>query len=171
MPADPGPPDAAPVDGVGPGQAPFGRERPVEVGESWLRRAVRRQPADVVASSEPHACAGRTHSRLADGRLLCWRPSEPTGLPLAIDAELAGQAVPRALAGRAETGDPAVFWPLWTRAEVRAKLHGIPIAAWLRMVDWPADADVGAPLEVVTVVRAGVVVSYGVRAPVDPPVT
>lgn len=139
--------------------------------EPWLPRAVRRAPAHVVASGAPHSCAERTHSRLADGRLLCWRPVRPAGLVLAIDAEVDGQAVPRALARRATTDDPAVFWPLWTRAEVRAKLHGIPIAAWLAMVDWPADADLEADLEVVTRVRAGVVVSYGVRPALEPPVT
>lgn len=171
MTTDPATPDAAPVDGVGAGLTPVDRASPVEPGTSWLRGAVRRAPAHVVASGAPHSCAERTHSRLADGRLLCWRPVRPTGLVLAIDAELDGQAVPRALARRATTDDPAVFWPLWTRAEVRAKLHGIPIAAWLRMVDWPADADLGAALEVVTGVRAGVVVSYGVRAPIGPPVT
>ncbi|MEP7332344.1 MAG: hypothetical protein ABI692_09675, partial [Terracoccus sp.] len=143
----------------------------VESVESWLRRSVRQQPAEVVPPGQLHTCVERTHSRLADGRLLCWRPSRLTGLRVAIDAERAGQAVPRALARRAATDDPDVFWPLWTRAEVRAKLHSIPIAAWLRLVDWTADGSLEVPLEVVTVVSAGVVLSYGVREPLGAPFT
>lgn len=89
---------------------------------------------------------------------------------LAIDAELERQPVPRALARRAGVTDPAVFWPLWTRAETRAKLHGIPILRWLRCVDWVADADLETASEVeravsvTTMVRDGVVVSYGALA-------
>lgn len=130
----------------------------------WLQQAVRQQPAVFTASGEPHACTERTHSRLADGRLLCWRPSGPAGHIQAIDAEIVGQPVPLALARRAATEDPNVFWPLWTRAEVRAKLHGIPIVHWIRKVDWLADGDLVAPIDIVTVVGAGVVVSYGVAA-------
>ena len=151
---------------------PPGRDNGGEANEplaAWLAGAVQQYPARFAPAKGRHRCCERTHSRLADGRLLCWRPPAPptpTGLVRAIDAELAGQTVPRALARRATTDDPDVFWPLWTRAEVRAKLHGIPIAAWLKRVDWAADDDLGpvaGVVTVITVVADGAVVSYGVR--------
>lgn len=161
MPADCATPDAGPPDGadawwLGGGEGASGS--PAE----WLEQAVQKEPAGFTTPGEPHMCTEHTHSRLADGRLLCWRPSGTGGLHLAIDAELVGQPVPRALARRAATDDPLEFWPLWTRAEVRAKLHGIPIIRWLGSVDWQADGDLGSPLDVVTVVGASVVLSYGV---------
>lgn len=164
MPPDPGTQDGEPDVRAPTLRLHRGGDR-AEPLARWLPRAVRRHPAGVVTTGEPHPCAERTHSRLADGRLLCWRPSGAAGLFLAIDAELAGQPVPRALARAAATDDPIVFWSLWTRAEVRAKLHRIPIAVWLRRTDWAADADPRASLDVVTVRSEGVVVSYGVRWP------
>ncbi|MEO7000116.1 MAG: hypothetical protein ABI112_18725 [Terracoccus sp.] len=161
MPVDRATPDAGPAEGPDAGRSDR-RDGVTGLLAEWLTRAVRQQPAVFAAPGEPHACSERTHSRLADGRLLCWRPSGPAGLVRAIDAEIVGQPVPRALARRAATDDPNVFWPLWTRAEVRAKLNGIPVVRWLRLVNWPADDDLGDPLDIVTVVGAGVVLSYGV---------
>lgn len=109
-----------------------------------LRDAVLAGPARVVA--EPHACREGTHTRLGDGRRLCWVPTElAPGTRYAVDAELADQPVPRAL-GRGLT--PERFWWLWTRAEARAKLADVPIAVWLRTVDWRADGDVDADEDV-----------------------
>ena len=131
----------------------------------WLRGAVQQYPAVFAPPGGRHTCSERTHSRLADGRLLCWRLPARAGLVRAIDAELARQRVPPALARRAATDDPDVFWLLWTRAEVRAKLHGIPIVVWLGRVDWAADDELEASLAVVTVIADGVVLTYGVREP------
>jgi len=72
-------------------------------------------------------------SYLADGRTVTWEP--PPGVPgrPAVDAELAAQPVPPALAARfpAEAADPGTFWRCWTRAETLAKLAGVPILLWL----------------------------------------
>ncbi|MDN5766692.1 MAG: hypothetical protein L0H96_06525 [Humibacillus sp.] len=164
MPADRATSDAGPTEGAD-ARRPGGGQGVTGSPAEWLEQAASAQPADFTTPGAPHACTQRTHSRLADGRLLCWRPSGSTGLHLAIDAEITGQPVPRALARRAATDDPLEFWPLWTRAEVRAKLHGIPIIHWLGLVDWSADGDLDAPLDIVTVVGASVVLSYGVREP------
>lgn len=144
-----------------------------------LQDAVLAGPARVVP--DPHGCRGGTHTRLADGRRLCWAP---TGLApgdrYAVDAELADQPVPRAL-GRGLT--PERFWWLWTRAEARAKLADVPIAMWLRTVDWRADADAGTDADVgsdgddpagagvslCTTVTSGLVVTYAVAAPLTGP--
>lgn len=146
--------------GLAPGAKPSAR---------WLRLLAQRQPAELVPEGARHACQQRVHSRLADGRLLCWQPTGSPGLSFAIDAELERQPVPPALAHRCAIGDPEVFWPLWTRAETRAKLHGIPILVWLRTHAWLTESADGRTIEtgpVVTTVRDGVVVSYGALATV-----
>lgn len=133
----------------------------------WLRLLAQRQPAELVPADARHACLQRVHSRLADGRLLCWQPTGSPGLSFAIDAEIEQQPVPPALAHRCAVGDPAVFWPLWTRAETRAKLNGIPILVWLRTHAWLTESDddrTNQIAPVVTTVRDGVVVSYGAIA-------
>lgn len=133
-------------------------------GASSLRLLAQRQPADLLPADARHACQQRVHSHLADGRLLCWQPTGSPRLSFAIDAELEQQPVPPALAHRCGIGDPEVFWPLWTRAETRAKLHGIPILVWLRTHAWLTESDDDRTSQtgaVVTTVRDGVVVSYG----------
>lgn len=73
------------------------------------------------------------HSYAANGVRVCWRPPLPGRY--AVDAELAGQPVPDALAARwASEGHPdgAGFWEAWTATEVAAKLTGTSILTWLR---------------------------------------
>lgn len=130
----------------------------------WLGLLAARHPARIVANRATHHCKPGIHSRLADGRMLCWQPPTPPGQHLAIDAELEQQPVPPALAKRYATSDPRLFWPLWTRAETRAKLHDIPIVVWLRAHDLWSEEDHDPVAEVVTTVRSGVVVSYGASA-------
>lgn len=87
-------------------------------------------------------CRG-VHSYAADGRRACWQGEGEA----AIDAELAAQPVPPALAARfPRHASPAVFWPAWTRAEALAKLAGVPILLWLRQHGLDADAPVGVRL-------------------------
>lgn len=77
----------------------------------------------------PHHCATGTHSRTADGRVLCWRP-QAFGLERdrwAVDAELVDQPVPPTLARRWGSGDPARVWPHWCVLEVVAKLTDVPV--------------------------------------------
>jgi hypothetical protein len=71
-------------------------------------------------------------SYLADGRVVRLRPAPGASGRWAVDAELATQAVPPALARRTGIADPARFWPLWTRAEVACKLLDVSILVWLR---------------------------------------
>jgi hypothetical protein len=63
--------------------------------------------------------------------MLLHEPAGLRGLQFAVDAELADQAVPPALARRRETADPAAVWPVWTATEVVAKLTDTPVLAWL----------------------------------------
>ena len=90
-----------------------------------------------------------TRSRLADGRVVGWYGDAA----YVIDAEIAAQPVPRALARRYGAGD---FWRRWTAAECAAKAYDVPIALWLR----EHGLDAGA-LEVTTVHWEGLVVSLG----------
>lgn len=93
--------------------------------------------ADLIAHHPPiiepaagHSCSGGTHSRTRDARIVCWNPPA-AGFRVAVDAEVAGQAVPGPLARRWGTGDPGVFWRWWTATEVAAKLVDEPIMAWV----------------------------------------
>lgn len=102
-------------------------------------------PAFVSVSDGPGtSCVrpGCTHSHLADGRVICWRPPL-SGLGLAasstaagtghyaVDAEIASQPLPDRMAS--DWQDSAMnFWIAWTRAEVAAKLANVPIVLWLR---------------------------------------
>ena len=67
-----------------------------------------------------------TRSYLADDRVVGWY-GEPG---VVIDAEIADQPVPEALARSFGAED---FWPRWTRAECAAKLADVPIFLWARL--------------------------------------
>jgi hypothetical protein len=69
-------------------------------------------------------------SHLADGRVVRWHP--PDGRSWAIDAEIATQPVPVALARRSGIDDPERFWPRWTALETVCKLLDEPIYLRLR---------------------------------------
>lgn len=137
-----------------------------------LQHAATQVPLTTTRVGQRHTCVGGTHTRLSDGRQLCWAPSVAlAGSRYAADAELLAQAVPRALGRRSGVSDPTQFWRLWTRAEARAKLRDVPILEWIATVDWTHDADrrdeshPGAGMvEVVTVVGDGLVVSYAALA-------
>ena len=74
---------------------------------------------------------GGTRSHLSDARTVSWSPRLPDGVRCAIDAEIADQPVPAALAARFGRSDPESFWPVWTRVEVCCKLQDVPVLAWL----------------------------------------
>lgn len=77
----------------------------------------------------------------------------------AVDAEIAAQPVPPALARRTGISDPAIFWPAWTRAEVVAKLTGEPILLLLKRAGLPVEIPEG--IEVSTIEREDLVISLG----------
>lgn len=69
-----------------------------------------------------------TRSYLADDRIVGWYG----GPGVVIDAEIADQHVPRALAARFGSGLSARdFWARWTQAECAAKLADVPIMIWI----------------------------------------
>lgn len=150
---------------------------PRAVAGEWLADAVRRSPAAVVADRATHECDGGAHTYLPDGRGLCWQPVGRPPRTYAVDAEPVDAPVPSALHRRTDHVAPQAFWRAWTRAEVRAKLRGIPIVTFITTVDWLADGDVppggdghaAGTVEVVTTSPAGgagaLVVSYGVIDP------
>jgi hypothetical protein len=69
-------------------------------------------------------------SYLADGRVIRWHP--PDHRPWAVDAELAAQTVPPALARRTGITDPTLFWPQWTVFETVCKLLDESVLVRLR---------------------------------------
>ena len=77
----------------------------------------------------PGAPGARSH--LADGRVVSWSPPPTPGLRVAVDAEIADQPVPPALARRFGIDRPELFWPRWTAVEVACKLLDVPILVWL----------------------------------------
>ncbi len=77
----------------------------------------------------PEAPGARSH--LADGRVVSWCPPLPPGLRIAVDAEIADQPVPPALACRFGIDRPELFWPRWTTVEVACKVLDVPIMVWL----------------------------------------
>jgi len=87
----------------------------------------------MVVSSRMSACLGtdcvRVHSWTSDGRRVCWNPG--AGVVGAVDAESRHARVPASLARRYPLPRPD-FWVAWTRAEVHAKLLGVPILSWLK---------------------------------------
>lgn len=119
----------------------------------------------------PHTCAAGTHSRLADGRTVCWFAPRSPGARYAVDAELAEQPVTTALARRLPDQGRIDPWGWWTRAEVCAKLLDVPIIVWLARHGWPGPGTVPVPaglggrepsaLEVATHRTEGIVLSVG----------
>ncbi|MGL5865284.1 MAG: hypothetical protein ACRCYX_05330 [Dermatophilaceae bacterium] len=89
-----------------------------------LVRAVIRHPPSV-GPAAGHRCPGGTHSRTADGRVVCWSVPPADGERVAVDAECVGAASPPALARRWSIGDG--FEAAWTATEVVAKLTDIPV--------------------------------------------
>jgi hypothetical protein len=77
----------------------------------------------------PGAPGARSH--LADGRVVSWCPPLPPGVRFAVDAEIADQPVPPALARRFGIDRPETFWPRWTAVEVACKVLDVPIMVWL----------------------------------------
>jgi hypothetical protein len=76
-----------------------------------------------------------TRCYLADGRRVTWCPppvADPAGSRWAVDAEIAAQPVPPALATRTGIRDPEEFWCRWTAVEVACKLLDIPVMVWLK---------------------------------------
>jgi hypothetical protein len=76
-----------------------------------------------------------TRSYLADGRRITWllpTSADPVARRWAIDAEIAAQPVPPALAARTGIRDPDEFWCRWTATEVACKLFDVPIMAWIK---------------------------------------
>lgn len=71
---------------------------------------------------------------LPDGRAVVWAPPHEPATAHAVDAEPAYARVSSRLARRVGSDDPVVVWPLWTRAEVLAKLLHLPVLSWLA---WP----------------------------------
>ena len=87
----------------------------------------------------PGAPGARSH--LADGRVVSWCPPLPARLRIAVDAEVADQPVPRALARRFGINRPEAFWPRWTAVEVACKLLDVPIMVWLSEIGLRVDPD------------------------------
>jgi hypothetical protein len=134
-----------------------------------LRLATVRSPLVTTVAGGLHSCDSGTHTRLPDGRQLCWDPGDLlAGTACAVDAEIVSGPLPRAVVASARrrgragpatqaagrhadvmpTADGASerLWGLWTRAEVRAKLRDVPILAWIDVVDWAADEDASPSL-------------------------
>ena len=103
---------------------------------------------------------GWVRSYLSDGRLVQWRP--PDGQPWAIDAELAEQPVPPALARRTGITERSTFWPRWTAMETACKLLGVPAHTWLTQYGLGRPP---AALRIRTVNWNGIVVSIGTTIP------
>ncbi|MGL5928647.1 MAG: hypothetical protein ACRCY8_06910 [Dermatophilaceae bacterium] len=90
-----GPDDAAPAV-----PSPIPRWGPDDAAlAARLRRAVARHPPGI-GPAAGHRCAGATHSRTADGRIVCWSVPPVDGQRVAVDAECADAALPPALARR-----------------------------------------------------------------------
>lgn len=91
-------------------------------------------PADIAVHARPDGrmpVAPGTRSHLADGRVVSWAPRLPAGVRFAVDAEVADQPVPRALARRFGSDRPEDFWPRWTEVEVACKVCDVPLMVWL----------------------------------------
>lgn len=87
------------------------------------------EPESRPAPCEADCCGA--HSWTADGRRVCWRPGRDLlTRQVAIDAEVTTQSVPSPMQRRWRLSRED-FWASWTRAEVQAKLHDVPILAWL----------------------------------------
>jgi hypothetical protein len=109
--------------------------------------------ADLSVGPRSDVRPGCVRSYLSDGRDVQWRPPcLSQDVRWAIDAEIADQPVPAALAARTGVSDPAGFWPAWTAAEVTAKLLDVPMVMWLAAygLSVPAAADRGVTLHALT---------------------
>lgn len=71
---------------------------------------------------------------LPDGRGVVWTASPRPEIARAVDAEPAYAHVSPRLVRRVGSEDPGIVWPLWTQAEVVAKLLDLPVLSWLA---WP----------------------------------
>jgi hypothetical protein len=125
-------------------------------------------PADIAIhpparARMPGAPGARSH--LADGRVVSWSPRLPPGVQVAVDAEIADQSVPRALARRFGTDRPDMFWPQWTAVEVACKVLDVPIMVWLSVRGLQGDPD---RVLTATFVAGDLVVSVGVAALLAP---
>jgi hypothetical protein len=102
-----------------------------------------------------------SRAHLADGRVVAG-VSPSGGLPgtLAIDAELASQRPPPALARRFGPLHDEEFWRRWTQVEVACKLLDVPVLVWLRRHGLDATP---AGVDLHTYVEAGIVVTVGVH--------
>ena len=89
-------------------------------------------PAEVRVCPAGEPLGAGARSWVSDGRVVLWAPPATDGVRVALDAEVARQLVPPAVARRAGTDDPEVFWPLWTSVEVSCKLTEVPLSRWLR---------------------------------------
>jgi hypothetical protein len=102
-------------------------------------------------------------SYVADGRVVHWHPPRSVARwRFAIDAELADQPVPAALAHRTGTSEPERFWPRWTAMEVACKLCDVPVVRWLQRYGLDGPRPYG--LTIVTGRHGDVVVARGVAA-------
>ncbi len=109
----------------------------------------------VIERAADHACTRGTHSRVADGRVVCWSPPRGNDEAYAVDAEIASQPVPPHLEvrWRGLWDAHASFWAAWCASEVCAKLWEVPI------VVLAARSPVGSS----PVTRASQTVTYAVR--------
>ena len=122
---------------------------------------------EITDADGSHQCHLGTHSRVADGRQLCWRPSKLRSASFAVDAEIITQPVPPALRARlAAAVETAEFWRRWTRAEVCAKLFDVPIVVWVRRHGLPDQSLTrlgGQRVHLVTTAVDDLAVTYGMR--------
>jgi hypothetical protein len=124
----------------------------------------------VIEPADRHTCVAGTHSRTADGRIVCW--SVPVPAVCAVDAEMVTQPVPAALSRRWAIADPATFWPRWTATETVAKLVDVPVVVWLRrfgLVDSGGDAGPGGRVALQSRIVGDLVVTQGVLLPAEQP--
>lgn len=116
-------------------------------------------------ATREHRCDGGTHTRLADGRQLCWVPAHPRPSRYAVDAELRATRIPASLRPRLPGGlGDGEALALWTRAEVCAKLFDVPILVWVTSLPWPGEGVIdhgGLVAEVRTHVLGDLVLSVG----------
>lgn len=94
--------------------------------------------------------------------MVCWQTTGLQRLRRAVDAEVGNQPVPTALTRRAPNLSADEFWVRWTRAEVRAKLHDVPIITWITTMSWQTDGDLDPRVVIITRREGDLVVSYGV---------
>jgi hypothetical protein len=104
---------------------------------------------------------GWVRSYLGDGRLVQGQP--PDERRWAIDAELASQPIPRALARHVGAGTGRdEFWRRWTAMETVCKLLDVPAHIWLKAYGLDAAP---AGISVTTTRWRGIVVSAAAATP------